>query len=48
MEEAPLSVGLVFDVSGSMKQQQTRESATGCAQFFRTSNPEDEFSDRLQ
>jgi VWFA-related protein len=41
-EDAPLSVGLVFDASGSMgsKLQKSREAA---AQFFRTANPEDEF-----
>lgn len=41
-EEAPLSVGLVFDMSGSMgsKLHKSRQAA---AQFFRTSNPEDEF-----
>jgi Ca-activated chloride channel family protein len=41
-EDAPLSVGLVFDISGSMgsKLQKSRQAA---AQFFRTANPEDEF-----
>ena len=41
-EEAPLSIGLVFDVSGSMgsKLHKARQAA---AQFFRTANPEDEF-----
>lgn len=41
-EDSPLSVGLVFDASGSMgnKLQKSREAA---AQFFKTSNPEDEF-----
>jgi VWFA-related protein len=41
-EDAPLSVGLVFDVSGSMgsKLQKSRQAA---AQFFKTANPEDEF-----
>ena len=41
-EEAPLSVGLVFDISGSMgnKLQRARQAA---AQFFRTANPDDEF-----
>ncbi len=49
-EDAPISVGLVFDVSGSMsdKIQKSKEAAL---QFFKTSNPEDEyfaitFSDR--
>lgn len=41
-EDAPLSIGLVFDTSGSMgsKLMKAREAA---AQFFKTSNPEDEF-----
>lgn len=41
-EDAPLSIGLVFDASGSMgsKLQKSREAA---AQFFKTANPEDEF-----
>jgi Ca-activated chloride channel homolog len=42
-EDAPLSVGLVFDISGSMgsKLAKAREAA---AQLFKTANPEDEFS----
>ncbi len=41
-EDSPLSVGMVFDSSGSMgnKLQKSREAA---AQFFKTANPEDEF-----
>ena len=41
-EDAPISVGLVFDSSGSMsdKIQKSKEAAL---QFFRTSNPQDEF-----
>lgn len=41
-EDAPLSVGLVFDASGSMnnKLQKSREAA---AQFFKTAGPDDEF-----
>lgn len=41
-EDAPLSVGLVFDASGSMgaKLQKARLAA---AQFFKTANPDDEF-----
>lgn len=40
--DAPLSVGLVFDASGSMgnKLNKSRQAA---AQFFKTANPEDEF-----
>lgn len=41
-EDAPLSVGLVFDLSGSMgsKLHKARQAA---AQFFKTANPQDEF-----
>jgi VWFA-related protein len=40
--DAPLSIGLVFDASGSMgsKLAKARQAA---AQFFKTANPEDEF-----
>jgi len=41
-EDAPCSVGLVLDISGSM--QNALNSAKGVAQtFFRTANPDDEF-----
>jgi len=41
-EDAPISVGMVFDCSGSMgdKIQKSKEAAL---QFFKTSNPQDEF-----
>jgi Ca-activated chloride channel family protein len=41
-EDAPISVGLIFDSSGSMgeKIQKAKEAAM---QFFKTSNPQDEF-----
>jgi Ca-activated chloride channel family protein len=41
-EDAPISVGLIFDSSGSMgdKIQKSKEAAL---QFFKTSNPLDEF-----
>ncbi|MDZ4801336.1 MAG: VWA domain-containing protein [Bryobacteraceae bacterium] len=41
-EDAPLSVGLVFDCSGSMgsKLAKSRQAAS---QLFKTANPEDEF-----
>ena len=41
-EDAPLSIGIVFDCSGSMgnKLLKSREAV---AQFVRTANPEDEF-----
>lgn len=41
-EDAPIAVGMIFDTSGSMsdKIQKSKEAAL---QFFRTSNPEDQF-----
>jgi len=41
-EDAPISVGLIFDASGSMadKIQKSKEAAL---QFFQTANPQDEF-----
>ena len=49
-EDAPLSVGIVFDTSGSMgaKLEKSRQAVT---EFFKTANPEDEgflveFNDR--
>ncbi len=41
-EDAPISIGLVFDTSGSMGQklQKSRQAAT---EFFKTANPADEF-----
>jgi len=51
-EDAPLTVGIVFDTSGSMgaKLEKSRQSV---AEFFKTANPEDEaflveFNDRPQ
>ena len=41
-EDAPLSLGLVFDTSGSMGSKLDK-SRQAVAQFFKTSNPEDEF-----
>jgi Ca-activated chloride channel family protein len=41
-EDAPLSVGLVFDTSGSMGNKLTK-SRQAAAAFFRTANPEDQF-----
>lgn len=42
MDDEPVAVGLVFDISGSMgpKLRRARQAA---AEFFRTANPEDEF-----
>lgn len=41
-EDAPISIGLVFDTSGSMgsKLQKSRQAAS---EFFKTANPSDEF-----
>ena len=41
-EDVPLSVGVVFDTSGSMGNKLDR-SRQAVAQFLRTANPEDEF-----
>ena len=41
-EDAPLSVGVVFDCSGSMGSKLDK-SRQAVAQFFKTANPEDEF-----
>jgi VWFA-related protein len=41
-EDAPLSVGIVFDCSGSMGNK-LEKSRQAVAQFFKTANPEDEF-----
>src|SRR5262249_56980396 len=41
-EDAPLSVGVVFDSSGSMGHK-LEKSRQAVAQFFKLANPEDEF-----
>jgi Ca-activated chloride channel family protein len=41
-EDAPMSVGLVFDTSGSMGPK-IRRSQEAVRQFLKTANPEDEF-----
>jgi len=41
-EEVPISVGLVFDMSGSMSVQ-IGTARMAAMQFFRTANPQDEF-----
>src|SRR5580658_8296360 len=41
-EDAPLSIGLLYDISGSMRNK-IKKSAEAAAAFFKTSNPEDEF-----
>ena len=42
MDDEPIAVGLVFDVSGSMGNK-LRESRMAAAEFFRTANRDDEF-----
>jgi VWFA-related protein len=42
MDDEPVAVGLIFDTSGSMDHKLDR-SRQAAAQFFRVSNPEDEF-----
>ena len=42
MDDEPVAVGLVFDVSGSMGNK-LRESRQAAAEFFKTANPDDEF-----
>jgi Ca-activated chloride channel family protein len=41
-DDAPVSVGLLFDASGSMKNK-LHKSSEAAAAFFKTANPEDEF-----
>jgi len=41
-DDAPVSVGLLFDASGSM-QNKMRKSSEAVASFFKTANAEDEF-----
>ena len=41
-EDAPLSIGIVFDTSGSMGSK-LQKSRLAVAQFLRTANPDDEF-----
>ena len=42
MDDEPVAVGLVFDISGSMGPK-LRRSRMAAAAFFRTANPDDEF-----
>jgi len=42
MDDAPASIGLVYDASGSMRDK-VRQSAAAAEAFFKTANPEDEF-----
>ena len=41
-EDAPLSIGIIFDLSGSMNSKFVR-ARKALAEFLRTSNPQDEF-----
>jgi len=41
-EDAPISLGVIFDLSGSMKDK-IDESRRAVLEFFRTANPDDEF-----
>lgn len=41
-EDSPLSIGVVFDTSGSMGSKLSK-ARQAVAQFFKTANPEDEF-----
>jgi Ca-activated chloride channel homolog len=43
MDDAPVAVGLVFDTSGSMSNTLHR-SRMAAIEFFKTTNPEDEFA----
>ncbi len=41
-EDAPLSLGVIFDVSGSMKTK-IEKAREAVVEFFKTANPQDEF-----
>jgi VWFA-related protein len=41
-EDAPLSIGLLYDISGSMRNKM-KKATEATAAFFKTSNPQDEF-----
>ncbi|HTV58213.1 MAG TPA: VWA domain-containing protein [Verrucomicrobiae bacterium] len=41
-EDVPVSIGVIFDMSGSMADK-IEKSRLAAVQFFRTSNPQDEF-----
>jgi Ca-activated chloride channel family protein len=41
-DDAPISIGIIFDLSGSMNNKYTR-SRRALSEFMRTSNPQDEF-----
>lgn len=41
-EDVPISIGVIFDLSGSMRNK-IYKARLAAAQFFKTANPEDEF-----
>ena len=41
-EDVPISIGVIFDMSGSMSDK-IEKSRQAAVQFFRTANPKDEF-----
>jgi len=41
-EDVPISIGVIFDMSGSMGDK-IEKSRLSAVQFFRTANPQDEF-----
>ncbi|MGH7837202.1 MAG: VWA domain-containing protein, partial [Candidatus Binataceae bacterium] len=41
-DDVPISIGVIFDMSGSMADK-VEKSRLAAVQFFRTSNPQDEF-----
>jgi Ca-activated chloride channel family protein len=41
-EDAPLSIGFLFDISGSMRNK-IKKATEAAAAFFKTANPQDEF-----
>jgi len=41
-EDTPVSIGMIFDMSGSMENK-IEKSRLAAVQFFRTANPQDEF-----
>ncbi len=41
-DDVPVSIGVIFDMSGSM-QDKIQKSRNAAVQFFRTANPQDEF-----
>ncbi|HWQ33299.1 MAG TPA: VWA domain-containing protein [Blastocatellia bacterium] len=52
-QDAPASIGVVFDLSGSMQGEKIRRARAALRQFIQTSHPDDEysligFSDRAQ